>query len=153
MESGNLNENQFINANMDNLKALIDERLDKMGLFEKIQQLTKNSESEKEKLEKIKEEKKNDEGAIKRQSDCVFECNGAKIASFQTLKKSYEALKEFIETIETHDDDEDTRKSREEIKGLEEFNEAKKHLENAKEVLDKDEASNAAPEQYAPPNK
>ena len=55
MESGNLNENQFINANMDNLKALIDERLDKMGLFEKIQQLTKNSESEKEKLEKIKE--------------------------------------------------------------------------------------------------
>ena len=113
----------------------------------------KETEKEKEKLEKIKEEKKNDEGAIKRQSDCVFECNGAKIASFQTLKKSYEALKEFIETIETHDDDEDTRKSREEIKGLEEFNEAKKHLENAKEVLDKDEASNAAPEQYAPPNK
>ena len=55
MESGNSNENQFINANMDNLKALIDERLDKMGLFEKIQELTKNSESEKEKLEKIKE--------------------------------------------------------------------------------------------------
>ncbi len=49
MESGNLNENQFINVNMDNLKALIDERLDKMGLFEKIQELTKNSESEKEK--------------------------------------------------------------------------------------------------------
>ena len=54
MESGNLNDNQFLNANMDNIKALIDERLDKMGLFEKIQDLTKNSESETEKLEKIK---------------------------------------------------------------------------------------------------
>ena len=54
MESGNSNENQFIYANMDNLKALIDERLDKMGLFEKIQDLTKDSESETEKLEKIK---------------------------------------------------------------------------------------------------
>lgn len=112
----------------------------------------KETEKEKEKLEKLKEEKK-DEFEIKRQNDCVYECNGAKISSFQTLKKSYEALKEFIETTESHDDDEDTRKAREEIKGLEEFNEAKKHLENAKEVLDKDEASNAAPEQYAPPNK
>ena len=112
----------------------------------------KETEKEKEKLEKLKEEKK-DEHEIKRQNDCFFECNGAKIASFQTLKKSYEALKEYIEIIETHDDDEDTRKAREEIKNLEDFNEAKKQLESAKEVLDKDDAANPVPQQYAPPNK
>ena len=61
--------------------------------------------------------------------------------------------KEYIETIETHDDDEDIRNAREVIKNLEDFTEAKKQLDNAKEVLDKDDAVNPPPEQFAPPDK
>ena len=34
------NDNQFTNANKDNLKMMINAQLDKMGLFEKIKKIT-----------------------------------------------------------------------------------------------------------------
>ena len=51
------NENQFTNANKDNLKMMINAQLDKMGLFEKIKKITENSgaQSEDEVMRKIKE--------------------------------------------------------------------------------------------------
>ena len=50
------NENQFTNANKDNLKMMINAQLDKMGLFEKIKKITENSgaQSEDEVMRKIK---------------------------------------------------------------------------------------------------
>ena len=51
------NENQFTNANKDNLKMMINAQLDKMGLYEKIKKMTENSGSknEEEVMQKIKE--------------------------------------------------------------------------------------------------
>jgi hypothetical protein len=100
----------------------------------------KDVENEQKKLKKMEEDKEN-KGDIKRQSDYVQECEGAKKSTYKTLTKNYGPLEEIINKIETPSQDEEMQKIYEEIKELPEFAEAKEHLSAAKQIIDSEKAT------------
>ena len=99
----------------------------------------KDTEKEQAKLKKMQEEGK-EEGDVKRQSDYVNECEGAKNQSFKSMEKFYKELNELFNEIETNVDDIDLQKKKDEAKELEQYKTAKEVLENAKAVIEKDGA-------------
>ena len=103
----------------------------------------KDVEKEKQKLQKITDEKK-DEGEIKRQTDYVGECEGAAKQTFKGLEKWYGELTELVKLLETPSEDAEEQKLRDDAKALEEFTKAKEYLEQAKAVIEKNQATNAA---------
>jgi hypothetical protein len=100
----------------------------------------KDVENEQAKLKKM-EENKEDKSDIKRQSDYVQECEGAKKSTFKTLTKNYGPLEEIINKIESPAENEEMKKIIEEIKELPEFAEAKEHLSAAKQIIDSESAT------------
>lgn len=95
---------------------------------------------EQEKLKKMQEESK-EEGDIKRQTDYVDECEQAKKQTYKNVEKFYNELNELLTKIDTHVDDVDQQKARDEAKELPEYTKAKEFLQSAKEIIDKDGAA------------
>jgi hypothetical protein len=88
------NDNQFTNANKDNLKMMINAQLDKMGLFEKIKKITENSgaQSEDEVMRKIKEA-----GLVDEIMTSFKEAkNKEKSSNIPFSKEQYDGLKLFL---------------------------------------------------------
>ena len=100
----------------------------------------KDTQKEQAKLKKMQDEGK-EEGDIKRQTDYVGECEGAKKQSYQSVEKFYGELNELLTKIDTHVDDEEQQKARDEAKALPEYTKAKEYLQSAKDVIDKDGAA------------
>ncbi len=101
------------------------------------------TEQEKQKLQKMEQDKE-EEYDIKRQRYSVEETEGAKIASYKTLIKFIEPLKEVIAKIEANDSqDEEYLKEIEEIKDMKEFIEAKEHIKETEEIMQIEGPTNA----------
>ena len=103
----------------------------------------KDCEEQGAKLKKMEEEKQ-EESDINRQKYSVEETEGAKKQTYKTLLKFIEPLKEIIEKIESEDsNDEEFLKQQAEVKDLKEYIEAKEHIKETGEIIEKEGATNA----------
>ena len=103
----------------------------------------KDCEEQAAKLKKMEEEKQ-EESDINRQKYSVEETEGAKKQTYKTLLKFIEPLKEIIEKIESEDsNDEEFLKQQAEVKDLKEYIEAKEHIKETGEIIEKEGATNA----------
>lgn len=102
----------------------------------------KDCEKENEKLKKMEEEKM-DEGDINRQKGSVEETEGAKKATYKTLLRFINPLKEVIEKIEVETADEEFKNQQNEAKNLKEYTLAKEHVKETEEIIELEGATNA----------
>ena len=103
----------------------------------------KDLEDQKAKLQKMEDEKQ-EESDITRQKYSVEETEGAKKQTYKTLIKFIDPLREIIGKIESEDsNDEEFLKQQAEVKDLKEYIEAKEHIKETDEIIEKEGATNA----------
>ena len=103
----------------------------------------KDLEDQKTKLKKMEDEKQ-EESDITRQKYSVEETEGAKKQTYKTLIKFIDPLREIIGKIESKDsNDEEFLKQQAEVKDLKEYIEAKEHIKETDEIIEKEGATNA----------
>ena len=103
----------------------------------------KDLEEQKAKLQKMEDEKQ-EESDITRQKYSVEETEGAKKQTYKTLIKFIDPLREIIGKIESEDsNDEEFLKQQAEVKDLKEYIEAKEHIKETDEIIEKEGATNA----------
>lgn len=100
-----------------------------------------DTEKEEAKLKKMKEENTSSEGDLKRQTDIVAECEGAKKQCFQNVEKFKKELENFLTLLDTPSQDEEDQKLRTDAKELPEYTAAKEFLATANEIIEKHGAS------------
>ena len=103
----------------------------------------KDLEDQKTKLKKMEDEKQ-EESDITRQKYSVEETEGAKKQTYKTLIKFIDPLREIIGKIESEDsNDEEFLKQQAEVKDLKEYIEAKEHIKETDEIIEKEGPTNA----------
>ena len=103
----------------------------------------KDLDDQKAKLQKMEDEKQ-EESDITRQKYSVEETEGAKKQTYKTLIKFIDPLREIIGKIESEDsNDEEFLKQQAEVKDLKEYIEAKEHIKETDEIIEKEGATNA----------
>ena len=103
----------------------------------------KDLEDQKAKLQKMEDEKQ-EESDITRQKYSVEETEGAKKQTYKTLIKFIDPLREIIGKIESEDsNDEEFLKQQAEVKDLKEYIEAKEHIKETDEIIEKEGPTNA----------
>ena len=103
----------------------------------------KDLEEQKAKLQKMEDEKQ-EESDITRQKYSVEETEGAKKQTYKTLIKFIDPLREIIGKIESEDsNDEEFLKQQAEVKDLKEYIEAKEHIKETDEIIEKEGPTNA----------
>lgn len=95
---------------------------------------------------KLKEakEQNSDEASIQRHTNNVSECTGAKKYTFTSLVKFTAELEELLIRIDTNNQDEEAQKAKDEAKALTEYSNAKNYLEDAKKLLEAENAVRSA---------
>ena len=103
----------------------------------------KDLDDQKAKLQKMEDEKQ-EESDITRQKYSVEETEGAKKQTYKTLIKFIDPLREIIGKIESEDsNDEEFLKQQAEVKDLKEYIEAKEHIKETDEIIEKEGPTNA----------